>query len=337
MPWRNTQDPYIIWLSEIILQQTRVAQGLPYFEKFLKNYPSVTDLAKAPTEEVMRLWQGLGYYSRARNLHQCAKDIVERFEGTFPKSYSDLLQLKGVGSYTAAAIASFAYNEKVAVVDGNVFRVLSRYFGLTTDIASGTGKKEFENLANQLIPKDHPGEFNQAIMEFGALQCVPKNPDCECCPLNTACFAHKNQMVEKLPVKIKKLKIKERHFRYAYIICGNEVIIKKRGEGDIWQGLYDFPLEESNAKFSSNPESIQFLEGLKGFETKIVYNSSNTYKHILTHKRIFANFVKFIVKEDYRQELEDWAENNGFILESGENFENLAKPRLILKFLNDEK
>jgi A/G-specific adenine glycosylase len=337
LPWRNTQDPYIIWLSEIILQQTRVAQGLPYFENFLKNYPNVMDLAKAPSEDVMRLWQGLGYYSRARNLHQCAKDIVERFEGEFPKEYTGLLKLKGVGNYTAAAIASFAYNEQVAVVDGNVFRVLSRYFGVATDIASGTGKKEFENLANNLIPKEKPAEYNQAIMEFGALQCVPKNPDCGNCPLKSGCFAYKNQLVEKLPVKIKKLKIRERHFRYAYIICGNEVIIKKRGEGDIWQGLHDFPLEESEEKLLSGPENFHFFEALKDFETKIVYNSSNTYKHILTHQRIFANFVKFIVSDGFRQELKNWADENGFQLVSEENFENLAKPRLILKFLNDEK
>lgn len=314
-----------------------MAQGLPYFESFLKNYPNVIDLANAPSEDVMRLWQGLGYYSRARNLHQCAKDIVERFEGEFPKEYTGLLKLKGVGTYTAAAIASFAYNEQVAVVDGNVFRVLSRYFGIATDIAGGTAKKEFEKLANKLIPKENPGEYNQAIMEFGALQCVPKNPDCENCPLKTGCFAYNKQLVEKLPVKIKKLKIRERHFRYAYIICGNEVIIKKRGEGDIWQGLYDFPLEESQEKLLSGPENIQFFEALKDFETKIVYNSSNTYKHILTHQRIFANFVKFIVSDGFRQELKNWADRNGFQLVSEENFENLAKPRLILKFLNDEK
>ncbi|WP_373522286.1 A/G-specific adenine glycosylase [Aquiflexum sp.] len=337
LPWRNTQDPYIIWLSEIILQQTRVAQGLPYFENFLKNYPNVNDLAKAPTEEVMRLWQGLGYYSRARNLHQCAKDIMERYQGEFPNHYEGLLELKGVGSYTAAAIASFAYDEKVAVVDGNVFRVLSRYFGIATDIASSSGKKEFETLANKLIPKENPGEYNQAIMEFGALQCGPKNPDCENCPLKTGCFAQNNQMVEKLPVKINKLKIKERHFRYSYIICGNELIIKKRGEGDIWQDLYDFPLEESDKKFYSDPEDIHFTNELKDFVTNIVCNSENTYKHILTHQRIFANFVRFNINENFRQELKNWADKYGFQLISEENFENLAKPKLISRFLNDEK
>lgn len=337
LPWRNTQNPYIIWLSEIILQQTRVAQGLPYFENFLKNYPNVNDLANAPTEEVMRFWQGLGYYSRARNLHQCAKDIVEKYNGQFPNNYQDLLKLKGVGSYTAAAVASFAFDQKVAVVDGNVFRVLSRYFGIVTDIASGQGKKEFENLANNLIPEETPGEYNQAIMEFGALQCVPKNPDCENCPLKPGCFAFKNQKVEKLPVKINKLKIKERHFRYSYIICGNELVVKKRGEGDIWQGLYDFPLEESDEKFFSNPDTFRFSSELIDFETSIVLNPENTYKHILTHQRIFANFVKFKVNDDFRQELKTWAEGYGFQLVSEDDFENLAKPKLISKFLNDEK
>lgn len=337
LPWRNTQNPYIIWLSEIILQQTRVAQGLPYFEKFLKNYPNVDDLAFAPTEEVMRHWQGLGYYSRARNLHQCAKDIIEQYQGEFPKTYRDLLKLKGVGSYTAAAIASFAFEEQVAVVDGNVFRVLARYFGIPTDIASGPGKKEFENLANKLIPKDNPGEYNQAIMEFGALQCVPKNPDCENCPLKTGCFARNNQMIEKLPVKINKLKIRERHFRYTYIRCGHELIVKKRGGGDIWQGLYDFPLEESDIKFSSDPDNILLASDLKDIVTGIVYNSEKTYRHILTHQRIFANFVRYYINESFREELKNWADRNDFQLVSIENFENLAKPKLISKFLNDEK
>lgn len=337
LPWRNTINPYIIWLSEIILQQTRVAQGLPYFKIFLKHYPNVAALAKAPTEEVMRHWQGLGYYSRARNLHQCAKDIIEIYNGEFPKYYKDLLKLKGVGSYTAAAIASFAYGERVAVVDGNVFRVLSRYFGIVTDIASSAGKIEFESLANKLIPKESPGEYNQAIMEFGALQCVPKNPDCEDCPLKSGCFAFKNQMVEKLPVKIKKLKIKERYFRYFYIICGNDLVVKNRGEGDIWQGLYDFPLEESEEKFASNPDTFYFSSELKDFVTSIVYNSENTYKHILTHQRIFANFVTLNINDDFRQELKKWAKKKGFQLVSEGDFENLAKPKLISKFLNDKK
>ena len=208
LPWRETQDPYKIWLSEIILQQTRVAQGLPYYEAFSKAYPSVQALAEAPEEEVLRLWQGLGYYSRARNLHACAKYIWNELGGNFPNSYASLIQLKGVGSYTAAAISSFAFGEVQAVVDGNVFRVLARYFGIATDIASGKGKKEFEALANQLIPKNSPGEFNQAMMDFGSRCCVPKNPSCEECPVSNTCFAFQKGLVGSLPVKINKTKVK---------------------------------------------------------------------------------------------------------------------------------
>ncbi|MDX5478228.1 MAG: A/G-specific adenine glycosylase, partial [Cyclobacteriaceae bacterium] len=337
LPWRNTDDPYIIWLSEIILQQTRVAQGLPYFQKYVQNYPSVKDLAQAPEEEVMRLWQGLGYYSRARNLHTCAKDIDRQYGGMFPDNYSSLLKLKGVGSYTAAAIASFAFGEPVAVVDGNVFRVLSRYFGLDTDIASPKGKKEFETLGNRLIPKDKPGEFNQAIMEFGALQCVPKNPDCESCPLKSGCFAYRERLVGELPVKIKKLKIKERYFQYAHIVCGEHVVLKQRKAGDIWQDLFDFPLLETSTTLDPNRIYPDILNMLKDFETKVVLNPDQIYKHVLTHQRIFANFVKFVVEEAKLSELQKWANAQGFLLVDQEKLESLAKPRLILKYLYEEK
>lgn len=337
LPWRNTNDPYIIWLSEIILQQTRVAQGLPYFVKYAENYPRVQDLAIAPEEEVMRLWQGLGYYSRARNLHACAKEVVKSHGGKFPDNYKSLLKLKGVGSYTAAAIASFAFGESVAVVDGNVFRVLSRYFGVDTDIASPRGKKEFEALANRLIPKDNPGEFNQAIMEFGALQCVPKNPDCESCPLKSGCFAYRQGVVADLPVKIKKLKIKERHFQYAHIICGEHVVLKQRSSGDIWQNLFDFPLAETSPSWGANRIYPDILNMLKDFETKVVLNPDQIYKHVLTHQRIFANFVKFVVEEGKFEELQKWANTKGFLLVDQEKLESLAKPRLILKYLYEQK
>lgn len=337
LPWRNTDNPYIIWLSEIILQQTRVAQGLPYFERYLKNYPTLQDLALASSEEVMRLWQGLGYYSRARNLHDCAKDLYYNYGGNFPENYAGLLKLKGVGSYTAAAIASFAFEEAVAVVDGNVFRVLSRYFGIATDIASAGGKKEFEQLANKLIPHDRPGEFNQAIMEFGALQCVPKNPVCESCPLNEGCFAFQKNMVNELPVKNKKLKIRERYFHYFHIVCGKYTVVKKRKEGDIWQGLFDFPMRESE-KISvnlKNPNLI-FDDNLV-FGTITVINDEHVYKHILTHQRIFANFVQFVIDEDFLSELENWAKANDYQVVDVGKLEDLAKPRLILKYLNEEK
>lgn len=337
LPWRNTKDPYIIWLSEIILQQTRVAQGLPYFLKFAENYPNVKSLAEAPSEDVMRLWQGLGYYSRARNLHECAKMVVKEYDGIFPNNYRELLKLKGVGSYTAAAIASFAFGEVVAVVDGNVFRVLARYFGLTTDIASPAGKREFEKLANELIPQQFPGTFNQAMMEFGALQCTPKNPDCEICPLREACFALINNKVTELPIKIKKLKVRERYFKYTYILCGDYVVVKKRGEGDIWQGLFDFPMTEISDKSQLMEYIPDFVEGLKKLGTLNVEKSSHNYKHILTHQRIFANFVKFVIDPSQIESLDSWAKEFGFQLVENERLEDLGKPRLILKYLNDEK
>lgn len=337
LPWRNTKDPYIIWLSEIILQQTRVAQGLPYFLRFAENYPKVENLAHAPSEEVMRLWQGLGYYSRARNLHECAKMVVDEFGGNFPENYKELLQLKGVGSYTAAAIASFAFGQTVAVVDGNVFRVLSRYFGISTDIASPSGKREFEDLANMLIPDEFPGTFNQAIMEFGALQCTPKSPDCSECPLRTGCVAFREKKVAELPVKIKKLKIRERYFKYAHITCGDFIVVKKRGEGDIWQGLFDFPMAEIADKRQLKEYLPDFVSELKKLGTLNVEKSSHTYKHILTHQRIFANFVMFVIDPSQIKQLNDWTKASGFQLVESYKLEALGKPRLILKYLNDEK
>src|SRR6218665_1506972 len=222
LPWRKTVDPYQIWLSEIMLQQTRVAQGMPYFFAFTKEFPTVKDLADASEEKVLKLWQGLGYYSRARNLHKTAQYIAYDLNGVFPDSYKELLKLKGVGEYTAAAIASFSYNESVPVVDGNVFRVLSRYFDVETDIALTSTKKEFTALAFELMQKNNPALFNQAIMEFGALQCVPKSPDCENCVLNSGCLALLKKKVNQLPVKSKKMKAKNRFFNYVVFSDANE-------------------------------------------------------------------------------------------------------------------
>lgn len=337
LPWRNTAEPYIIWLSEVILQQTRVAQGLPYFEKFLENFPQIEDLAQAPSEEVMRLWQGLGYYSRARNLHQCAKDIVNIHKGEFPNNYKSLIKLKGVGSYTAAAIASFAFGEPVAVVDGNVFRVLSRYFGISTDIASNLGKKEFEKIANQCIPKDNPADFNQAIMEFGSLQCTPKNPHCASCPLSNACFAFKNDLINQLPVKINTVKIKQRYFTYFYVICDDLLVVNLRGKGDIWQGLYDFPLHETPQFPPSNLEDTPIWIGLANLDQEILLNHHTTFKHILTHQRIFANFVTVIIKKEDKKNLQLWAEQLNYITIKLQKLDTLGKPRLIMKFLDDQK
>ncbi|WP_291785119.1 A/G-specific adenine glycosylase [Cecembia sp.] len=336
LPWRNTRNPYFIWLSEIILQQTRVAQGLPYFEKFAANYPNVQALAQAPEEDVMRLWQGLGYYSRARNLHACAKEIFENRESKFPETYTELLQLKGVGSYTAAAIASFAFGEAVAVVDGNVFRVLSRVFGLTAVSNSSKGKKLFEEFANKIIPLENPADFNQAIMEFGALQCTPKNPECNTCPISEACFAYQKGMVESLPIKSKKIKVKERYFQYAHILCGEYTVIKQRGGGDIWQGLFDFPLEELQLKEALQLES-QFFADQDNYRTLNVIKNPYVFKHVLTHQKIFANFVKFVIEESEKPKLSAWVKNKGYQMVDQTQLESVAKPRLILKYLNDEK
>lgn len=330
LPWRGTQDPYKIWLSEIILQQTRVAQGSPYYYAFVETYPSVKDLALASEEEVLRLWQGLGYYSRARNLHTCAKNIWFEMGGEFPKTYEELLKLKGVGSYTASAIASFAYSEVKAVVDGNVFRVLARYFGIDTDIASSKAKKEFETLANQIIPKDQPGEFNQAMMDFGARHCTPKNPSCESCPLKSSCFALQHNLVSELPVKINKVKIKERHFHYYVIKCGKQSVWKKRTSGDIWEGLYDFPQEESSLDLQSPTLNIPSVEEsqLQEFPKK--------YRHILSHQRLNAVFSEVDIAEENFQNLEEWCEKEGFMLVAEDKIEYLAKPKLIVNFLNDQ-
>lgn len=337
LPWRNTKDPYIIWLSEIILQQTRVAQGLPYFERFLERFPTVQDLAAAPIEEVMRLWQGLGYYTRARNLHACAKDIVHNRNGQFPDNYKGLLQLKGVGSYTAAAIASFAFSEKVAVVDGNVFRVLARYFGIDCEIDSAKGKKKFEEVANQAISPLSPGEYNQAIMEFGALQCVPSNPRCEDCPLVAGCFAYRHQMVKALPVKGKKTKVSQRTFLYFHVTCGEELLVKERGPDDIWQGLVDFPLEELQSTDKIQLARSPLLEELQAFNPAVYFDPEKNYRHILTHQKISSNFVKCNISPDLGGPLKKWAFQKGYFPVTESKLERFGKPNLIVKYLNDQK
>lgn len=329
LPWRGTHDPYKIWLSEIILQQTRVAQGLPYYYAFVETYPTVKDLALAPEEEVLRLWQGLGYYSRARNLHLCAKTIWFEMGGKFPETYEGLLKLKGVGNYTAAAIASFAFGEAKAVVDGNVFRVLARYFGIETDIASGKGKKEFEALANEIIPKNDPAEFNQAMMDFGARQCTPKSPDCTICPVKGSCFAYTYNMVPGLPVKINKVKVRERHFHYYVIRCGGKWVWNKRTAGDIWEGLYDFPKIEKGVSKKDALEVAGQISAAK-------HTFPKNYRHILSHQKLNAVFSEIEIAEKNYANLEKWCEEEGFLLVEESKIEYLAKPKLIVNFLNDQ-
>ena len=303
LPWRNSTNPYPIWLSEIMLQQTRVAQGMPYFLSFMDAFPTVLHLAKANEEQVLKLWQGLGYYSRARNMHKTAKIIAFDYNEKFPDNYLDLLKLKGVGEYTAAAIASFAYNEIVPVVDGNVYRVLARYFNIETDIASATAKKEFTALANELIPKDNPALFNQAIMEFGALQCVPKNPNCEICIFNSSCAALQLKKVHLLPVKLKKTKVTNRYFNYlVFLDSNNKTLLNKRTEKGIWQNLYEFPVIETNEEVTL--ETI--LETIKSdFPEKktvsIMKYNDNQIIHKLSHQKLHIDFYKVEIDENLDQ------------------------------------
>ena len=268
LPWRETQDPYAIWLSEIILQQTQVKQGWAYWERFMRRWPTVEDLANATEDEVLREWQGLGYYSRARNLHFAARQIVEM--GGFPQTLEGIKSLKGVGDYTAAAIGSIAFGLSAAVVDGNVYRVLARYYGIETPINTTEGKKEFATLAQSLLPEKEGGVFNQAIMDFGAIQCTPQSPKCVVCPLQESCIALRTGKVDQLPVKRKTLKVKERHLIYIYIRCKGETAIHRRGEGDIWQGLYE-PLLVTEVP----AEARLIAKGVK---------------HVLTHRILTADF-----------------------------------------------
>ena len=300
LPWRNTTNPYHIWLSEIMLQQTRVAQGMPYFYSFTKEFPTVFDLANANEEKVLKLWQGLGYYSRARNLHKTAQYISNELNGIFPPTYKELLQLNGVGEYTAAAIASFSYNEVVPVVDGNVFRVLSRYFDIESDISLPATKKEFTALARELIPKDNPAIFNQAIMEFGALQCVPKNPVCSVCVFDESCLALQKNKVSLLPVKSKKLKVTNRFFNYLILedILGNTIIQKRTSKG-IWHNLYEFPLLETTeiVNFNFVAKAVQDDIFSQYTINSIEECSDATLIHKLSHQHLHIQFWKIQIKE----------------------------------------
>lgn len=296
LPWRNTTNPYEIWLSEIILQQTRVAQGMPYYEAFIFNFPTVYDLAIASEEQVLKLWQGLGYYSRARNLHATAKHIVAELNGVFPKSYLELLKLKGVGEYTAAAIASFAYNEPVAVVDGNVFRVLSRVFGVFSDISEAKTKKEFQQLAQELLPLTNAFTFNQAIMEFGALQCVPKSPNCFNCIFNHKCVALQKGLVATLPVKQKKTKVKNRYLNYLIIRDADDnFVVRKREEKGIWFNLYEFTVLEFESKVSLKKVIHEINLNFK--PKAIALKNDKEIIHKLSHQHLHIRFFEIKYSE----------------------------------------
>ena len=291
LPWRNTTDPYKIWLSEIILQQTRVNQGLNYYHKFVEQYPTVAKLANVKEEQILKLWQGLGYYSRARNLHKAAKQVLAEHKGKFPSEYNDLIKLKGVGVYTASAIASFAFNKPYAVVDGNVYRILSRIFGIDVPIDSSEGKKYFQELANQLLNKIDSSLHNQAMMEFGARYCTPSNPDCNNCIFQNDCLALLKNRVSELPVKSKKSKQTIRYFNYLVICQNKNIFIEKRIEKDIWHSLYQFPLIESERLLDAN-KLIKHI-GWKNIFKKNDFKLNKEYtemKHILTHQIIYTRF-----------------------------------------------
>ena len=292
LPWRKTKNPYFVWLSEIMLQQTRVAQGMSYYLKFTETFPTVFDLAKADESTVLKMWQGLGYYSRARNLHATAKHIAFELDGKFPSTYKEIVKLKGIGDYTASAIASICFDEPTAVVDGNVYRVLSRYFGIETPINSSAGNKEFKELAQTLIDTSKPGTYNQAIMDFGAIQCKPKNPICLFCPFSESCVALQKNKIDTLPVKDKKTKVRDRYFNYLVVKTeDNKTILQERKGRGIWQGLYEFPKIESTSNINKKEliSSKEFVELFPEKTTISLFNKEEIV-HKLSHQHLHTQF-----------------------------------------------
>lgn len=324
LPWRNSTDPYRIWISEIILQQTRVVQGYTYFLRFVERFPDVQSLASASEDEVMKYWQGLGYYSRARNLHAAARSM----QGVFPTSYEGVRALKGVGDYTAAAICSFAYGLPYAVVDGNVYRVLARYFGIDTPIDSTEGKKMFAALADELLDKAHPADYNQAMMDFGAVQCTPQAPDCLFCPLADSCRARVQGQVLQLPVKQHKTKTTNRYFNYIYVRTGAYTLLHKRTENDIWKNLFELPLIEAERDWSVEEflASPQLHSLLAEGEQPVFHPLQRGVKHVLSHRVIYTNFYEVILPEGS-------VSFPGYLRVRMEDLENYAVSRLVHAFL----
>ncbi len=332
MPWKSIKDPYLIWLSEIILQQTRVEQGWNYFLKFKKSFPRVEDLAKASEQNVMKHWQGLGYYSRARNLHATAKFISEE-GGQFKADYKWLLGLKGVGPYTAAAIASFAFELPYAVVDGNVYRVLSRFLGIADAIDSTNGKKRFQSVANKLLLKKQSAKYNQAIIDFGATICSPKKPKCSICPFQENCIAFQNDLIQSLPFKEKKLKKKTRFFHYVDVVHKDFRLMKKRTEKDIWQGLYDFPMIEGKKAFVLTEviNSSEFQKLFKGFKFNKERSYSTPFKQQLTHQTIYGRFLKLEANKIPKSLMNQYE----WVLKK--NVDQLPFPKMISSYLSDKE
>jgi len=327
LPWRETSDPYKIWISEIILQQTRVAQGMGYYNRFVEEFPTIFDLANASEDTVLKLWQGLGYYSRARNLHFTAKFIVNNHNGIFPSDYKSILSLKGIGNYTSAAIASIAFDLPYAAVDGNIYRVISRYFGISTPIDSEKGKSEIQKIANELILEKNPGFHNQAFMEFGALQCVPKSPNCNLCPLQGTCYAAINNLTDQIPVKEKKVKQRTRFFYYYVIESKDSILLEKRTGKDIWKNLHQFPLIESESELAEN-EILNLSTPVDTLKNANFKSISESVKHVLTHQTIYARFIH-IETDDFN------LKDSNFIRVNKKDIYKFAVPRLLENYLNE--
>lgn len=329
LPWRNSDDPYFIWLSEIILQQTRVDQGLAYYLRFTEAFPTINDLANATEDQVLKLWQGLGYYSRARNLHATAKYIVGNFNGVFPNQYEQIRSLIGIGDYTAAAIASIAFGQEYPTLDSNVYRVLSRFFGITEPIDTPAGKRLFRDLAASLIKGTDPATHNQALMEFGALHCTPAKPACTQCPVAEKCFALANQQIDSLPVKSAKTSQRQRYFTYIVAFRDGYTWLKRRTGNDIWKNLFEFPVIETNSK----TEIAELLESGQIQKTTNctisgIENVSSWKTHILTHQRIHYQFVQVSVKNEM-------SPADGFVRVSKEDIFNFAVPKLLDNYINE--
>ncbi len=331
LPWRNDPSPYEVWISEIILQQTRVNQGMDYYLRFTKKWPTVNNLAQASEEEVLKMWQGLGYYSRARNLHHCAKQVVEEYGGQFPADFEKLKQLKGIGDYTAAAIASIAYNLPHAVVDGNVYRVLARLYDIDTPININEGQKLFAQLADELLNREQPGLHNQALMEFGALHCTPKNPNCLLCPLQAQCLAFAHQTVMLRPVKLAKTKVTTRYFNYLILKINDSVYLHKRIGNDIWKNLYDFPCIESQkpmtvAEVVTSETFLQLIEN----NTFTIIKTSPVFTHKLTHRTLLAQFIEIKLEQELLQ-----IQTKDLFLAHETELGSFPIPRLIDLYLNN--
>lgn len=332
LPWKKTADPYQIWLSEIIMQQTRVAQGLPYYLRFVEAYPTVADLAAASENDILKLWEGLGYYSRARNMHHAAKTIMADHGGKFPRSYEEVISLKGVGKYTAAAIVSFAYGDRYPVVDGNVLRAVTRLYGIHEAIDDSKTIKKIYAISSQLIATVDPAKYNQAIMDHGALVCKPKSPLCKNCVWSEDCVARSERTVSEIPFKAKKVKKRNRFFHYFYIKdSSGRIAIKRREEKDIWQGLYDLPQVELETDHQLTArEAVSTAEAIFGVKPTLVSAPTKTYRHMLTHQILYAVFYKMTIADDMKSsQCCSWV--------AADDLEQYGKPVLISDYLADQQ